>query len=163
MNGEEKSIKYTANDLATKVDELLLEYEQGLGIKNGNPDIKAEKYLTMSEDDIRCMSGEDAAIASITLGQYSFYLQRSINIELRRMNWATAQIDRAILGEMKNYSAGSAPERKMLAIKDNSFALSLESLRTQAQARVDQINYLSAKCDALSYRFSEYQQSKRKI
>lgn len=162
MSGEAKSTKSaSANELAKQVDELLREYELGLGINNINPNIPAERYLTMSEDEMKTMTGEDAARASIVLAQYSFYLQRSINVETRRVTWANGQIDRAILSKMKNYNASSAPERRALAIEENDFAKSLESLRNQAQARVDQINYLSSKVDALSYRYSEYQQAKR--
>lgn len=162
MSGETKSNeRASTDDLAKQVDDLLRQYEQSLGINNTNPDIKAEKYLTMSEDEMKVMNGEDAARASIVLAQYSFYLQRSINIENRRMNWAQSMIDRTVLPSMKNYNASSAPERRAMAIKENSFATKLESLRCQAQARFDQMNYLSAKVDALSYRFSEYQQTKR--
>jgi hypothetical protein len=153
--------KNSLSDLAKQVDEVLREYEKGLGIKNVSPDIPAEKYLTMSQDEVSRMSAEQCGEASIVLAQYSFYLQRSFNVEIRRVNWAQAMIDRYIAPIMKNYTASSASERKMMAIKDNEFALSCERLRTEAQARVDQINYLSAKVDALSYRFADLQQTKR--
>lgn len=148
-------------ELAKQVDTLLLEYESSLGIVNKNPDIAAEQYLTMSQDGIAALTAEGCGVASVVLAQYAFYLQRSLNNEVRRVNWASALIDRTIAPIMKNYNASSAAERRMMAIKDNEFAFSCERLRVEAQARVDQINYLSAKVDALSYRFSELQQTKR--
>ncbi len=148
-------------DLTKQVDEVLRTYEKSLGINEINPQIPAEKFLTMSQDDISSLTAEGCGEASIILAQYAFYLQRALNVEVRRTSWATAMIDRTIAPVMKNYNASSASERRMMAIKDNEFAFSCERLRTEAQARVDQINYLSAKVDALSYRFADLQQTKR--
>lgn len=158
MSGKNQS---SLAELAKQVDEVLRTYEKSLGINNINPQIPAEQYLTMSQEDIGLMSAEGCGIASVVLAQYSFYLQRSLNVETRRVSWAVAMMERQIAPMMKNYQASSAPERRMMAIKDNEFALSCEKLRTEAQARVDQINYLSAKIDALSYRFADLQQTKR--
>jgi hypothetical protein len=149
------------SELSSKVDELLREYEKSLGITVVNPQIPAEKYLTMSQEEISSMSAEACGEASIILAQYSFYVQRALNIEVRRVNWSVSMIDRTIAPLMKNYNASSASERRMMAIKDNEFAFQCEKLRVEAQARVDQINYLSAKIDALSYRFADLQQTKR--
>lgn len=151
----------TIKELSEKLEVLLIEYEQGLGIKNTNPQIPAEKYLTISQEEIAKMTAEMCGEASVILAQYAFYLQRSLNIEIGRVGWATAQIERTIAPVMKNYNASSAPERRMLAIKDNEYAMSAERLRMFAQTRVDRINYLSSKIDALSYRFADLQQTKR--
>lgn len=148
-------------DLSRQVDEVIREYEKSLGINNVNPNIPAEKYLTLPQEDMASMTAEECGEASIILAQYAFYLQRSLNVETRRVGWSQSMIERSIAPLMKNYNASSAGERRMMAIKDNEFALSCEKLRTEAQARVDQINYLSAKVDALSYRFADLQQTKR--
>jgi hypothetical protein len=158
MNGKKLS---SANELHEKVNELLREYEKKLGIVNDNPQIPAEKYLTMSQEEISCMTAEQCGEASIILAQFAFYLQKALNTQVRTVSWVQSMIDRTIAPLMRNYQASSAPERRMMAIKDNEFALSCEKLRTEAQARVDQINYLSAKIDALSYRFADLQQTKR--
>ena len=158
MSGKNQS---SLAELSKQVDDVIREYEKSLGIKNINPEIPAEKYLTMPQDEISRLKAEGCGEASVILAQYAFYLQRSLNVETRRVNWAQSMIERSIAPIMKNYSASSAPERRMMAIKDNEFAMNCERLRVEAQARVDQINYLSAKVDALSYRFADLQQTKR--
>lgn len=157
MSGKNTSLA----EMTAKIEELIREYESGLGIKNTNPQIPAEKYLTMSQDEIACLTAEGCGEASIVLAQYAFYLQRALNVEVRRTSWATSMIERTIGPLMKNYQGSSAPERRIMAIKDNEFAMACERFRVEAQTRVDQINYLSAKVDALSYRFADLQQTKR--
>jgi len=160
MNGDEDSNKQSAKELAARVDRMLEEYECSLGIKNKNPHIAAEKYFELSHEEIMKMSGEQCHEGAVILAQFSFFLQRSINVELGRVNWCNNLIDRTICQAMKSYNSPTAMERKMLAIRENDFALSLEKLKNAAQSKSDRLNYLSSKVDGLSLRFADLGQAK---
>lgn len=161
MSGKKDFNSASAREMDQKVQQKLAEYENNLGIKEKNPNIPAEKYLLMPEEEIAIMTPEQCGEAAIILAQYAFYLQRAFNIEIGRVNWCNAQIDRIISPKMKNYNGNSASERRMMAIIDNDFAISCEKIRSEAQSRADRLNYLSTKIDSLSYRFADLQQTKK--
>lgn len=160
MSGEKELPKSVDASLG-ELDNILANYEQSIGIKNSNPNINAEKYLSMSTDILHKLSAEECGEASIILAQFGFYLQRSFNVELGHVNWAIAMIDRILASETKQYNAPSAAERRMLAIRNNEGAKKLENIRCNAQARADRLNYMSAKVESLSQRFADLQVTKR--
>lgn len=151
-----------AKDLLGKLNDVLAQYEKSLGLPGNIPDIQAEKYLNMPVQDMAKMNAEQCGEAGIVLAQFGFFLQKSFNVEIRTVNWATSMLRRTIGGETKQFIAPSREEREIMAIKGNEAALKLEQIRCQAQARADSINYLSSKVDTLSQRFSELQCTKRK-
>lgn len=148
-------------EMLKKLETLLNEYENGLGIKNKNPNIQAEKYLTLPIESLQKMTPEECGEAAVVLAQYSFYLQKAYNEEVSKANWADSLIRRTLAKEAKQYNAPSADERRMMAINNNDFCLNLEKIKISAQTRADRINYLSSKVETLSSRFSELQYSKK--
>jgi hypothetical protein len=128
-------------------DNILDDYEQTLGLPKYNADILPEnelkEYLTMTRDIIEKLSPEDCAQIAYRLGQFSFHLQRTLNRELARANWADSTIKEVIAEEINNYKGYGYIEKSLQAIKHNDKALSLNNIKKYAQQRIDRLSYLA--------------------
>lgn len=158
MNGKENS--NSAEQLLKIAEESLDAYEQSLGLKAA-PSIVIDRYLHMQVEEMNRLQAEECDCAAIVLAQFAFYLQKAYNSEKGKANYASTMVDRIVMPKISNYKAPSAPERRQSAIKDDEAATKWEKLRNQAQSRVDRLDYLPAKIDALALRFAGLAQTKR--
>ena len=128
-------------------DDILDEYEQSVGLPQYKNDIFPEdelnKYLTMNRDAIEKLNPEDCAQISYRLGQFSFHIQRSINRELARYNWADEVMKETIADELNNYKGYGYVEKSIQAIKHNDKAQSLNKIKNYAKQRSDRLSYLA--------------------
>jgi hypothetical protein len=128
-------------------DDILDEYEQSVGLPQYKNDIFPEdelnQYLTMNRDAIEKLNPEDCAQISYRLGQFSFHIQRSINRELARYNWAEEITKETIADELNNYKGYGYVEKSIQAIKHNDKAQSLNKIKNYAKQRSDRLSYLA--------------------
>ena len=128
-------------------DDILDEYEQSIGLPTYQNDIFPEselnEYLTMNRDTIEKLNPEDCAQISYRLGQFSFHIQRSINRELARYNWADEVMKETIADELNNYKGYGYVEKSIQAIKHNDKAQSLNKIKNYAKQRSDRLSYLA--------------------
>ena len=128
-------------------DDILDEYEQSIGLPTYQNDIFPEselnEYLTMNRDTIEKLNPEDCAQISYRLGQFSFHIQRSINRELARYNWADEVMKETIADELNNYKGYGYVEKSIQAIKHNDKAQSLNKIKNYAKQRSDRLAYLA--------------------
>jgi hypothetical protein len=128
-------------------DDILDQYEQSLGLpvyKNELlPENELNEYLTMSRDSIEKLSPEDCAQISYRLAQFSFHVQRTINREIARYNWADETIKETIANEINNYKGYGYIEKSAQAIKHNDKAASLNNIKKFAKQRSDRLSYLA--------------------
>ena len=128
-------------------DDILDEYEQSIGLPQYKNDIFPEdelnQYLTMNRDAIEKLNPEDCAQISYRLGQFSFHIQRSINRELARYNWAEEITKETIADELNNYKGYGYVEKSIQAIKHNDKAQSLNKIKNYAKQRSDRLSYLA--------------------
>lgn len=128
-------------------DDVLDEYEQSIGMplyKNDVlPETELNEYLTMNRDILEKLSPEDCAQISYRLGQFSFHIQRTINRELARYNWAEEMVKETIADELNNYKGYGYAEKAGQAVKHNERALSLNNIKKFAKQRSDRLSYLA--------------------
>lgn len=128
-------------------DDVLDEYEQSIGMplyKNDVlPETELNEYLTMNRDILEKLSPEDCAQISYRLGQFSFHIQRTINRELARYNWAEELVKETIADELNNYKGYGYAEKAGQAVKHNERALSLNNIKKFAKQRSDRLSYLA--------------------
>lgn len=128
-------------------DDILDEYEKSIGLpsyKNDSlPEGELDQYLTMNRDSLEKLNPEDCAQISYRLGQFSFHIQRSINRELARYNWAEESIKETIADEINNYKGYGYLEKSGQAIKHNDRAQSLQNIKKFAKQRSDRLSYLA--------------------
>jgi len=140
-------ITKNAKEELNEWDTILDQYENSLGLSTYNSTILSEtelnNYLTMNRDELERLTPEDCAQISYRLGQFSFHVQRTINRELARYNWAEETIKEVIADEINNYKGYGYVEKAYQAIKHNDRAQSLNKIKKYAKQRSDRLSYLA--------------------
>jgi hypothetical protein len=139
--------KASSKDELNHWDKLLDEYEQSIGMSSYKTDFLPENelsnYLSMTRDELEKLNPDDCAQISYRLAQFSFHIQRTINRELARYNWADETIKDTIADEINNYKGYGYVEKAYQAIKHNDKALSLNKIKKYAKQRADRLSYLA--------------------
>lgn len=147
-------------------DKILDEYENSIGLSEYSTNIinneEINKYTSMTRDEIEKLNPEDCAQISYRLSQFAFYLQRSLNRELARYNWAEESIKEVIADEINNYKGYGYIEKSLQAIKHNEKASGLNSIKKYAKQRSDRLQYLANNLKNLSDVMLSIQKSKVK-
>jgi hypothetical protein len=144
----------TAKEELQYWDNILDEYEQSIGTPKYSsvlmPETELNDYLTMNRDQLEKLSPEDCAQIAYRLGQFAFHIQRTINREIARYNWAEETIKEVIADEVNNYKGYGYIEKSLQAIKHNDKAISLNSIKKYAKQRMDRLSYLANNVKHLS-------------
>ncbi len=145
-------------------DKILDEYENSIGFNPYNNVFQhnMEQYFSMTRDDIESMSPEDCAQVSYVLDNFAFHIQRSINREIARVNWAEDSIKEVIADEINNYKGYGYIEKSLQAIKHNDKASSLNKIKKYAKQRSDRLSYLANNIKNLSDIMLSVQKAKAK-
>jgi hypothetical protein len=135
-------------------DDILDQYEQSIGLPLYKDDSMLSEelntYLTMNRDAIEKLGPEDCAQIAYRLAQYSFHVQRTVNRELARYNWAEECMKETIADELNNYKGYGYIEKSTQAIKHNDKAQSLNKIKNYAKQRSDRLSYLANSIKNLS-------------
>lgn len=135
-------------------DKVLDDYEKGVGLPNYIGDSISEtelqEYLTMNRNVIEKLSPEDCAQISMRLGQFAFHIQRTINREIARHNWAEETIKETIAFDINNYKGYGYAEKSYQAIAGNDKAQALNKIKKYAKQRMDRLGYLANNLKNLS-------------
>jgi hypothetical protein len=153
MNGE--ITLSTTKEQVEHWDKILDEYESSIGLGKYNDvhnfnEGELNNYFTMSRDMIEKLTPEDCAQISYRLAQYAFFLQRTLNREIARHNWAEESIKETIADEINSYKGYGFLEKSLQAIKHNDKASSLNKIKKYAQQRMDRLSYLANSVKNLS-------------
>lgn len=146
--------KSSSSEQVNYWDKILDEYENSLGFPMYSPQLlpmeELNQYLTMDRNSLEKLSPEDCAQISYRLGQFSFHIQRSVNRENARYNWADETIKESIADEINNYKGYGYIEKSSQAIKHNDKASSLNKIKKYAKQRSDRLTYISSSIKNLS-------------
>ena len=145
-----------------QVDKVLDEYESNLGLNSyagAFHDQSVKNYMTMPRQQMEKLTVEECAEAALLLGGFSFYLQRSYNREVARVNWASTNLKKMMSGRESQYK-GSWDSQYYQAVKQDGYACKLDSIRTFAHQRADRLTYLASSVKNLSDLFINLQRAK---
>jgi hypothetical protein len=136
-------------------DRVLDEYEKSIGIGkytdvHGFTNEEINGYFTMSRDTIEKLMPEDCAQIALRLSQYALFLQRTLNREIARYNWAEESIKETIADEINNYKGYGFIEKSLQAIKHNDKASGLNKIKKYAKQRMDRLSYIANNIKNLS-------------
>jgi len=136
-------------------DKVLDEYEASISLGQyhnltGFDEQELNQYFSMNRDQIEKLNPEDCAQISYRLAQYAFYLQRTLNREIARHNWAEESIKETIADEINNYKGYGYLEKSLQAIKHNDKAQALHKIQKYAKQRMDRLSYLANSIKNLS-------------
>lgn len=128
-------------------DSILDEYENGIGLPKYTaslmPESELNNYLSMNRDEIEKLTPEDCGQVAYRLVQFSFHMQRTINREQARLDWADDTIKSIIADEINSYKGYGYIEKSSQAIKHNDKASSLDKIRKYAKQRINRLSYLA--------------------
>ena len=96
----------TAKERLEQIDSVLDEYEGKLGIGGYSEDFhdqSVKNYMSMPRQQMEKLTVEECAEAALLLGGFSFYLQRSYNREIARVNWASSNLKKMVSGRESQY------------------------------------------------------------
>ena len=134
-------------------DNILDEYEKGIGIPSYSANFSEDElqsYFDMNRDAIEKLSPEDCAQIAMRLGQFAFHIQRTLNREQARHNWAEESIKEVIANEINNYKGYGYLEKSYQAIAGNEKASSLNKIKKYAKQRMDRLSFLANNIKNLS-------------
>jgi hypothetical protein len=139
--------KVNSKEELEKWDNILDEYENALGFTRYKPDLLSEgelnTYFTMNRDALEKLSPEDCAQISYRLGQFAFHIQRTLNREIARHNWADETVKEIISDEINNYKGYGYVEKFYQAVKHNDRASNINAIKKYAKQRIDRLSYIS--------------------
>lgn len=129
-------------------DKVLDEYENSVGLGKYSEihsftNEELNEYFTMTRDAIEKLTPEDCGQISMRLSQYALFLQRTINREIARYNWAEESIKETIADEINNYKGYGFVEKSLQAIKHNDKANALNRIKKYAKQRTDRLSYIA--------------------
>jgi len=135
-------------------DRILDEYESTIGLPKYASSILSEeelsKYLSMNRDELEKFTPEDCGQISYRLSQFSLHIQRTINREIARSNWAEENIKITIADDINTYKGYGYIEKSYQAIKHNEKANALNKIKIYAKQRVDRLSYIANSVKNLS-------------
>lgn len=136
-------------------DKILDEYESSIGLPNFQAtDLESSQelnqYLSMTRDVIEKLTPEDCFQIAYRLGQMAFHLQRNLNREIARHNWAEDTLKIVVADDINNYKGYGYVEKLYQAIKNNEKANSLHKIQKYAKQRMDRLSYLANSLKNLS-------------
>lgn len=135
-------------------DKILDEYESSLGIPPSLASVESSdelnSYLSMNRDAIEKLTPEDCFQIAYRLGQMAFHIQRNLNREIARHNWAEDSLKLVIADDINNYKGYGYMEKLYQAIKNNDKANSLHKIQKYAKQRMDRLSYLANSLKNLS-------------
>jgi hypothetical protein len=141
-------------DQVEQWDKVLDEYENSIGLNSYQANIFSEEelngYLHMTRDELEKTTPEICGEIAYRLGQFAFHIQRSINREISRINWADETIKDIIADEINNYKGYGYIEKSLQAIKHNDKAAALNKIKKYAKQRSDRLQYLANSVKHLS-------------
>lgn len=157
----------STKDQVNEWDKVLDEYEKSLSLANYSTshnfsEDELNGYFAMTRDVIEKQTPESCAEIAARLVQYSFFIQRTLNREIARYNWADETIKEVIADEINNYKGYGYIEKSLQAIKHNEKASALNKIRKYAKQRMDRLSYLANNIKNLSDVFLAVQKVKVK-
>ena len=155
----------SAEERMNKVDLLLDQYERELNLPEYNKADHAEvsKYLSINRQDISKLTPDESAEIEIVLKRYAFYIQRFLNKEVSRVNWANDALKIMVADSVDQYSGYSYAERFHKAIKNNAAALKVFTLKNKAQQKVDRLQFIANSVKDIANAFSSLRYVKSNI
>jgi hypothetical protein len=96
------------------------------------------------------------------LQQYCFHLQRLINREHARHNWAEAWLQRLGGEKVGDYQGYSYQERLSKAISEYDYLQKLFSIKLQTKERIDRLSFLPNRLNELAGSLIEMSKARKR-
>lgn len=162
-NEATEKLPLTAKQRLDERDRVLDKFEADAGLPAPHPpgtEEELEGYLNMGRTEMATMSAEACAEVATRLSQYSFYLQRLMNVQVGRRDYAEAELRKHFSVAAMDFDFVPFDTKLDLAIADDSFGTALRNIATYARQRIDRLEYLSKCVSSLADKFTDMRRSK---
>jgi len=112
--------------------------------------------------DIRKMTAAECGAHGYDLARDAMTIQQLYNKHNARHNWADISMKMLVVGRLGQFGNLSYSQRELAAIKDNEAATKLLRIKVSSQSRMDRLEFIASKINALAQAAIALQQSKRK-
>lgn len=159
----------TTSDLVgqqlSDLDKLLDEYEGKLGLPLHNHQLAGNEtvnhLLGLSRGELEKYMPDQCNELAFILNQFCFHLQRQINREQARHNWADSTLNNKVGEKVGNYKGYSYQERASQAIAENSYLSKLLDIKTRIKQRIDRLSFLTNRLSGMADSLTEISRTKR--
>lgn len=163
MSSEQESKTQQTNERRQKILRLAEEYSTHLGLGKLNQNNDVEKYLNLTQPELRQMTPEDCGEAAYFISRAMTYIQLESNKVQADINWCETYIQWLVATTINSVGGQYTPfeYRRILAIKQNDVAMELQRIVTEAKVRVDSIAFVTNQLRGVLTSFEGLQQTKR--
>ena len=152
MSGDDAFLKPTETSGARYADlyEKLNKHQALLALPPefvGGGESEVPKLMDVTRAELRAMTHEEVAEASVLVQIASFAVQRWQDRCLAVAHWASEAITHMIADEMGTLHSFAFKDRRAAAIKNNPMASKLNALKVQAEALSKDVDYLAARLE----------------
>lgn len=129
------------------------EFEDKLAIPRTCPmeiENRSKVVLNMPPAVLRGLTKEQCCEDAYVLQQFGFYLQKAANREQSTITMADSALRRVVGKHIDQVQGYGLVEKTMKVVRQNEVADKFDKMKTDAQARLDRISYLSQKAEGMS-------------
>lgn len=150
-----------------KVNTILNQYDENIGLSALHKDEDVEKILGMSYKELSSMSDEECGEGAFSMFQYAAFLQKENNRHSAILSWAKHYIDVEVGNRADQYAGGkycSFEEKRTKALADqtNEYLTKLTRVMMQAKVYYEETNFIANRVSQIGSCLLELQQTKRK-
>lgn len=161
--GQDSSSPAKADSITSKLDKLLQQYEEGIGLPLAPENDEAARLLSLKGEDLRRMNSEECGEGAFLLRQRAYHVQREHNKEVGHANWCKDRIRELVADKVGSIKGFSYEERRAVAClpANNVAGWKMERLRIAAQLRADRLNFLATRISEMAKSLEDLSYSKR--
>jgi hypothetical protein len=160
-NGEKELL--TVEDRLGAALSMLDEYDKKYNINISCPN-DVDYYINLSTNELLGLSAEDCGNGAYILSCYAAYLQKELNRELAKLNWAEHNLNIAIGNLVDKYGDGFVKfdVKKSKIIKQDKYAAALNQIIINASLVRDEFYSVTNRIYQVANMLNELQQTKRR-
>lgn len=154
-----EQVNKSPREIMNHIDSILNEYEKSIGLKFKDP-LESERYLNLTQQEMRALTLEECAEASLLLAQLSAFVQSEQNKEAARIKMAEQKLERAYLND--EAFTGSWESKRIKAILNDDVLKKWNDIKRYAELRELRLRNISLNIKNLSDQYKNLQYAKVK-
>ena len=146
-----------------KIIRLIEEYPIQIGLGKLQPTNEVERYLNLTQAEIRRMTAEECGEAAYFISRAMTYIQLETNKIQADINWCEQYTQWLIAPIIQTVGGQYTPfdYRRILAIKQNDTAMTLQKIISAGKTRLDTMAFITNQLRGVLTTFEGLQQTKR--
>lgn len=141
---------------------VLDDYSKGVGLDTIQYNSDVEIVLKLNFESLSKMSADELASSAFILDQYALFLQRQINREKAKTNWAKSNLDVVVAENGQNFDKYTKYELRIATIiKENDIARNLNQIIVKATTRLDELDFVATRIASMATKLETLHKSKK--